>query len=969
MARTINRTPYTVDEPDISYKFFNHNNWKGVCDDKNFLGVDQESFADAKNVYIDAEGVLKTRPSVIEKSFSDLANCTVYDAQTYENTLVLKVYNNTDEYWYYKFYVDDEYITQGHTTEKSKILLFDNKLIIFNGDDVLVRDEVISPYSYYDLTKKTFNAYASSLIYIPILNVYASETTTTTQESKNILTNSYRDVFVYTALGMPSQAIDKDLYYYLNGVKVYLYNYTEKSQKYIMSTKYSLKNTSNDVINKEPIAYLNTDTRGACLYQFVPKVPVSCAGNSILKCIGSNILLSTTGFVSETSSYQYVTTSLSYSFAGNTFSSVKTFPNNYVAKHGLPVLSKDGSTIYAVLSLDSTALTSPAYLYAITPPNSSPSPQYNDWTLIYTFPENVTYAEITAIDNSNFDINWANASGAGLCIRSKNGTITNTSAPGALGYARTYHIDDTSIQMYYNDYTDGLKVLITQGSTEKLFTFGVATKSALYTISLDAMSVNITKNMSKNTYTFSFCYMESEFTFGHFVTIDIPFAMTTSNVTMIDSETGPGVDAEGMYCITHIDGVTYTTTYVKFSATNITTDVFSNDNEDVVNYFTLLLPTTEYLGALWNGSEGYVVTNVLDTDEKINLYTDYYDNSENPILPDFISTLNQNVIAIGNTTYIDENRESDDLSKKLLYFPEALLKHYDYDVNALHPISTSQMGVFFDDSVWIIQRSENKLTDTIYPNYSHTKSQVHVGLTKGSDVITSYDGTKVIFASQRGLVAMSYQDFIASTDQSLSYLSDSILIPFVNYCKDSTVKMFLFRYWLIVYKQNAAKTYVIDLRNGSWWPMEYKQGLVSACVNDGVPLLVSDGSLFAFNTDDESCKDWDKTPIEWKVTSQKLHFNAPNYYKHLYSLTINAVNDSQRPIAYLLGTTNYRNIANINSDEVMNYQVDVIRSYVKRMNYSKVNEFQYELRNSKSTPSRLSISNITLKYTITSLVR
>ena len=145
MARTINRTPYTVDEPDISYKFFNHNNWKGMCDDKNFLGVDQESFADAKNVYIDAEGVLKTRPSVIEKSFSDLANCTVYDAQTYENTLVLKVYNNTDEYWYYKFYVDDEYITQGHTTEKSKILLFDNKLIIFNGDDVLVRDEVISP--------------------------------------------------------------------------------------------------------------------------------------------------------------------------------------------------------------------------------------------------------------------------------------------------------------------------------------------------------------------------------------------------------------------------------------------------------------------------------------------------------------------------------------------------------------------------------------------------------------------------------------------------------------------------------------------------------------------------------------------------------------------------------------------------------------------------------------------------------
>lgn len=967
MARTINRTPYTVSEPDISYKFFNHNNWKGVCDDKNFLGVDQESFADAKNVYIDAEGVLKTRPSVVEKSFTDLTNCTVYDAQTYENTLVLKVYNNADGYWYYKFYVDDVYVTQGHTTEKSKILLFDNKLIIFNGKDTLVEGGVINPYSYYDLIKKTFKMYADSLIYVPILNVYSSETTTIAQESKNILTKSYRDVFVYTASGMPIQAIGKDLYYYLNDTKVHLYGYTERSQKYIMSTKYSLKNTDNGTMNVNPVAYLNTDSRGACLYQFIPKVPVSCVGNSVLKCIGSNILLNTAGF-SQTSSYQYVTTSLSYSFSGNTFSSVKAFPNNYVAKHGLPVLSKDGSTIYAVLSSSSTSLSSQAYLYAITPANAAISPQYSDWTLIYTFPENAIYAEIFAIDKNNFSINWANASGAGFCIRSKNGTITNESAPGVLDYGRTYHIDNTVIKMYYNDVSGGLKVLITQNSVEKLFSFNIVIKSDKYSVSLDTMSVNITKDSSKSKYILSFCYMEGQNAVGRSVTIDIPFSMTVDNVIMSDAETGPGIDANGMYCVTNIDGITYVTTYEKLSATNIVTNVHSSDGEDIVNYFIMLLPTTEYLGALWTGPEGYVVTNKF-IDEKINLYADYYEISENAILPDFISTLNQNVIAIGNTTYIDENRESDDLSKKLLYFPEALLKRYDYDVNALHPISTSQMGVFFDDSVWIIQRSENKLTDTIYPDYLYTKSQVRVGLTRGSDVVTSYDGTKVIFATQRGLVAMSYQDFIASTDQSLSYLSDNILIPFVNYCKDSVIKMFLFRYWLIIYKQNAAKIYVIDLRNGSWWPMEYKQGLISACVNDGAPLLVSDNSLFAFDTNDESCKDWDNTLIIWKLSSQKLHFNAPNYYKHLYSLTINAVNDSQKPIAYLLGTTNYRNIANVNSDEVMNYQVDVIRSYVKRMNYSKVNEFQYELRNSKSTPSRLSISNITLKYTITSLVR
>ena len=65
MVRTINRQPYTVkqlDYGDVKYKFFNHSNWKGVCDDKNYLGVDQETFADSKNVYVDSEGILKSRP-------------------------------------------------------------------------------------------------------------------------------------------------------------------------------------------------------------------------------------------------------------------------------------------------------------------------------------------------------------------------------------------------------------------------------------------------------------------------------------------------------------------------------------------------------------------------------------------------------------------------------------------------------------------------------------------------------------------------------------------------------------------------------------------------------------------------------------------------------------------------------------------------------------------------------------------
>ena len=60
MAKTFNRSPLQVNTPsssDIKNYFFNHYNWKGVNNDKNFLAVDQETFADAKNVYADAEGL------------------------------------------------------------------------------------------------------------------------------------------------------------------------------------------------------------------------------------------------------------------------------------------------------------------------------------------------------------------------------------------------------------------------------------------------------------------------------------------------------------------------------------------------------------------------------------------------------------------------------------------------------------------------------------------------------------------------------------------------------------------------------------------------------------------------------------------------------------------------------------------------------------------------------------------------
>ena len=72
--KIINRRPFSVNvDVDIDYKFFSHVNWKGICTDKNYFNLDQETFEDCKNVYIDSEGLLKSRPAFkgVEYDFDD----------------------------------------------------------------------------------------------------------------------------------------------------------------------------------------------------------------------------------------------------------------------------------------------------------------------------------------------------------------------------------------------------------------------------------------------------------------------------------------------------------------------------------------------------------------------------------------------------------------------------------------------------------------------------------------------------------------------------------------------------------------------------------------------------------------------------------------------------------------------------------------------------------------------------------
>ena len=67
MAKTFNRRPYLQDGPrksDIENHTFDNYKFTGFKEDKNFLEIDQYSFEECDNVYVDNDGLLRSRPSI-----------------------------------------------------------------------------------------------------------------------------------------------------------------------------------------------------------------------------------------------------------------------------------------------------------------------------------------------------------------------------------------------------------------------------------------------------------------------------------------------------------------------------------------------------------------------------------------------------------------------------------------------------------------------------------------------------------------------------------------------------------------------------------------------------------------------------------------------------------------------------------------------------------------------------------------
>ena len=1045
MAKTFNRTPFSVREPNFEYKFFNHVNWKGLCTDKNYFNIDQETFEDCENVYIDSEGLLKSRPAIktvheeampavfkqVFGAYVDNEKFNIYDVKY--NSGIFVITFDTDG--------DLAYVV-GNSTESAppiklpvhydigkNMLLDDNVFLYYKyGDDVKslrVRMPNIAneEYVFYDV---------KDFVYAPVKNIITNGIKKE-NESDNLWSKSYIDRYIYDDVNSLVNPLFVDKV-------VDIKTATESVNYENVEFKRGLENLIFiPSVNVSPNNYY-TSRFSSIRDTTYPLMDFSNNGVILMSYYNRNI---------DENSNITEHWKMTYSVDGRVFNSI---PNPPFAIFGKPVISKDGSFV-VVFGADGP------YAYSILADLPNDQKRFGVWTNLLLY-NNLSTSKRLSIGDKITDTAGISDSYKEYANNYKNdivGGYFNSHSDfffchGAVdeqpwkptvdflfkhGQFVTYMMH----YVYVNDdiCTDFIRSFSEEQTGVKLFICNTFVDVNYVTYSIQGVQhrricakyiiedgLSITNELV--TYDiFDFCKYDDKHQVKYSTFSEVPEKHNDkSNFIVMPPAEGSlnSIDIvvskhysyrdyyENVICgpaVVNVDLDDMPENYVVrggpfwpnstklineslnlSNADEILLDYDKNlyvseDNE--IHYYSYDNLYNSYVNALIPHTN--IPKRIVNTMPNISVIADdtlYSNDWKNetllidvtnegeitPIFFDHETTLNVKYLSKGNTLYISSNRYDDD-GNKLIYFPKINEQNENFTSNItnLHPISKTQVGIFFEDEIWYVENTEQ--------GYNYYKSKLKVGCKEGGDVITSADGQHIIFSTNRGLAYMSYQDFVQSTDQTLTFLSDAISELYFEFAK-KPVKLFQYKYWIICWHTDENDFLVFDARNNSWWKWSWRKKI--KCVH-----TINDELYFVSTEDDNPsfCYSIDKSDVDysddgefikWSLTSQKLHLGTLNYYKNIHSITINNVQtgDNINEVSFDMSIVNYRNQVSNRYEEPVNieYQVNLLRSYVKRCNSKKVNEFQYKLSNAderitQHTP--LSVNSIIIKYSLGGQIR
>jgi hypothetical protein len=186
-----------------------------------------------------------------------------------------------------------------------------------------------------------------------------------------------------------------------------------------------------------------------------------------------------------------------------------------------------------------------------------------------------------------------------------------------------------------------------------------------------------------------------------------------------------------------------------------------------------------------------------------------------------------------------DKRLGGDGTENLLYLPEENSQIFPTTITNIFPLSDTVTGVFTENEVYYVGKVNVTEDSTAYTKA--VKSKLPLGCRKGCDVSIGFDGQGIVFATERGIAVLAPEHFIATSEPSLTYLTDNIQDTYYHFYNDKvnnvlrkkdeklipSIKITPYRFWLIFYRYLDRDILAYDTRNGSWWKWSTQYPIIS----------------------------------------------------------------------------------------------------------------------------------------------
>lgn len=951
MAKTYNRAPLSptrVDYDDTAYKYFGYSTWKGICTDKNFIGVDQETFEDALNVYVDRDGMLRSRPMVVKDHMFDtllgniygtgshtieIIDQTVYFSEIVNENIVIHTYDYSTDTISKKIVAPSLPVSE---TDKLTSCVIGKELWLFCAGNV-IGPSVLREGS--DI--------ASSPYYIPITKL-TSGGTITELESADATTGSYGEAYIWSRqLGTSLST--------LHGKYVDVWYGNEPSGELLY--QYGVERTLDTT-------YISS-TEGSSI--------VGSSRGSLLEYTKTTITIGAT-------EYPYI--QMWYLVDGVVRTSLSapemTTDNIFEIYYDKICFSHDGNQILLPYHRDD----GDGVLIRSVINDSSDGQAFAAWTdmrdlsVANTRGESITIGDIIGtntiasvfmFDSSTYAIGihnqqsvWVVDGVYRLSLSDVCGEVVCSPTYFALWYQDIGALQGTYIiyTISDNEITKVLKTFeptsgISTNRTALFLYQGEPYLAILLYLQIGVWIIDKNGNVIRthSLYSSESDYQEKSIT-------DILFYSPDYGVIL--DQDGHGVNG-GFFINAGIPVQMYS--HLNYSENNNKEQLYCIFEKDGEIYYMHGEDTT---------ATHDIYTTELDTGVMFIFYTT---SVKNAVTFDKIVVANNNYAISGNALYIStEGAYSTDNSGQW-YFPEKNKITFESDIVDVIPLSSSEIGVLLENAVYYISTTTVTLNNVEQTAYTKNKSKIQLGCLRGSNAIVTDDGQYIIYPTKRGIVAMAYQTFVSSTDQTLTFLSTNVDAQLNDWLVSGNIHMLQYRYWYIVYKDDGI-CWVYDTRNNSWWKMQLPI-IPKDCFEYLSTLRLYNGNVFCnLDTADEGYRDLNNEKIGWYLKSQKLHFGAINYYKSVNNIVLSSALDAEPsstcPFYCNMLITTYRKIMDgTQRPETLSYYIDMTRTFVKQLNYTKLGQFQYELKSTDTLidDMPLSLTSIVLKYKVTGQVR